>query len=380
MITLAKKMQYFVDLIVVKSPSKDDEELVRLNHYVWTTLLILPIAFVTSAYNAHIHNYVLAFIITFFSVYLLITLFLIPKTKETYLLYHGANLIFTFLLIYMVYYSDVDFSRILWVYTYPLSTIFLFGNRVGFLWSCFLLGVIISIFLLLPQSHALYSLPFQIRFVVSYLAIAFITSWIEYHRSRFQHESIQTHQTLFVEQIHLKEEIERRKVLEEELKYLAQTDTLTGLYNRRYFLERAEQEIARAKRYNFSICFALLDIDYFKQINDTLGHPAGDYVLEKLGMYCHKYLRDTDILGRLGGEEFALLLLHVNEEEARDKMERLRQDIHALEISYEQTNLRLSVSIGIAMLKKETQNFDELYLLADKKLYEAKTEGRNCVR
>lgn len=382
MLTLAKKIQHLVDLIVIKSPSHDEEELARLNHYVWVSFMMLPITFITGVYNASIHNYLLAFIVTFFSAYLVSSLFLISKTKETYLLYHGANLIFTFLMIYMVYHSNQDISRILWVYTYPLGTIFLFGNRVGFLWSCFLLLVIVLIFLFVPHIQHVYTLAFEVRFCVSYLSIAFITSWIEYHRYRYQQESKQTHQALFLEQVLLKEEIQRRILLEEELQQLAQTDTLTGLHNRRYFLERAEQELLRARRYNFAISFALLDIDYFKHINDTLGHPAGDAVLRALGQYCLGAMRETDIIGRLGGEELAFLLLHTNEEQARQKMDRLRVALSQLDIVYTKNAepLRITASIGIASLTPDIQTFEELYLLVDKKLYEAKNAGRNCIR
>jgi diguanylate cyclase (GGDEF)-like protein len=382
MIHLAKKFQQLVDLIVVKSPSLDEEELSRLNHYVWVTFMMLPITFITGVYNASIHNYMLAFLVTFFSTYLVLSLFLVSKTKDTYLLYHGANLIFTFLMIYMTYHSDQDASRILWVYTYPLGTIFLFGNRVGFLWSCFLLLIIVSIFLFVPHIQEVYTTAFKVRFCVTYLCVAFITSWIEYHRYRYQHESKHTHQALFVEQINLKDEIQRRIVLEEKLQKLAQTDTLTGLHNRRYFLERAEQELLRAQRYHFAISFALLDIDYFKQINDTFGHPIGDIVLKTLGEYCLTHMRETDIIGRLGGEELAFLLLHTNEEQARQKMEQLRLALSQLEIVYNQDAepLRITASIGIAALSHDINTFEELYLRVDKKLYEAKNAGRNCIR
>lgn len=382
MITLAKNIQYFVDIIVTKSSCHDKIELSRLNHYVWITLLMAPVALGTSAYNAYIHNFTLAFLVILFSTHLIGSLYLIPKMKETFLLYHTSNLLYAFLILYMIFNAaDTDNSRILWAYVYPIGTIFLFGNRLGFLYSCLLLGMIIGLFGVVPEIHTAYSIPFQVRFSVTYMTVAFISSWVEYHRSRYQKESMRTHKALFLEQINLKEEIEQRIELEKELQYLAQTDTLTGLHNRRYFLEVAEQEFTRSVRYNGSICFAVLDVDQFKSINDTLGHPIGDAVLQALAKHCLKSLRETDIIARIGGEEFAFLLLHVNEEQAREKLETLRKELSLLDILYDDGKiLNFTVSIGLAMCTPEIKRLDELYIKADAKLYEAKDAGRNCVR
>lgn len=381
MLSLAKNMQHFVDLIVEKSPSLDEEELSRLNHYVWIALLMIPVSLFTSVYNAYIANYTLAFLIMLFASYTIGSLFLIPKIKKTYLLYHGANLLYTILLLYIVSHLDSENSRILWTYIYPIGVIFLFGNRLGFLYSCLLLGMIIGLFLFVPQIHTVYSIPFQIRFAITYMIVAFISSWVEYHRARYQKESQQTHYALFLEQALLKEEIERRRVLEKELQHLAQTDTLTLLYNRGYFLELAEKELQRAMRYDASLCFAVLDIDNFKRINDTLGHPVGDSVLQALAQHCKHSLRETDLIARLGGEEFAFVLLHVNEEHARAKMEKLKDELSQLSVPYDGgLTLNFTVSIGLAMLSERIKRLDELYIQADEKLYLAKNAGRNCVR
>jgi len=208
-----------------------------------------------------------------------------------------------------------------------------------------------------------------------------ISSWIEYHRSRFQKESTQTQYALYLEQALLKEEIERRIILEKKLQYLAQIDPLTSLYNRGYFLELAEKELQRAFRYDIPLCFAILDIDHFKRINDTFGHPIGDTVLQALAKECTESLRETDLMGRLGGEEFAFLLLHVTEEQARAKMEKLKVALSQLKVSYdEDSTLNFTVSIGLAMLTERIKGLDELYIQADEKLYVAKDAGRNCVR
>lgn len=379
MLTLAK-LQHIVDLIVAKSPSQNKDELARLNHYVWVALMILPLAMGLGIYNSLKHEFIIAGGITFFSFYLLGSLLLIPKTNKTYLLYYTANIILVTLLIYTIY-ADTEQSRILWSYCYPLGVIFLFGNRIGFIWSCIFLAMIIGLFLFVPQIHTMYPIPFQVRFCISYLMVTTISSWIEYHRSRFQEESTQTHEALCFEQILLKEEIDRRKVLESELQYLAQTDPLTKLYNRGHFLKTAEKELHRSLRYGKLICFAILDIDHFKHINDTFGHPAGDAILQAIADYFKHSLRDTDIVGRLGGEEFAFLLLHITKEQAQAKLEELCHELSVFPVTLPNgQTLSFTVSIGFAMSGIEMRRFDDLYIQADEKLYEAKDAGRNCVR
>ncbi len=374
MIILAKKIQELVDLIVAKALTHNEEEIFRLNHYVWIALLMLPVAICSGAYNIYIHNYTLAILIVLFSGHMIGSLFLIPTIEKTYLLYNGANLLYSFLILYIVFHADSENSRILWAYIYPVGIIFLFGHRLGFLWSCLLLVMIIGLFLFVPEIHMIYSIPFQVRFGISYLVVAIISSWVEYHGAR-------SHQALLLEQKLLNEEIERRKILEKELKRLAQTDTLTSLFNRGYFLASAEKELKRAQRYNTSICLAILDIDHFKQINDTFGHPVGDNVLQVIAQHCLLKVRGTDIVARLGGEEFAFLLLHVNADEAKAKMETLRREISEIKVPYDgEKTLSITVSIGLALNTPATKHFDELYIQADEKLYEAKDSGRNCVR
>lgn len=381
MVTLFVKMQHLVDRIVSRSPSTDKEALARLNHYVWITFLMLPIAFMTSFYNFHIHNIALAISLLLFGIYLIGSLFIIPSTHKVYQIYYIAVLFFSILFLYLVCHVDEDRSLILWLFTYPVGTIFLLGNRVGFFLSTLLLACSIVLFIVIDHIDTIYSTPFQVRFVLAYLAVSFIASWIEYHRSRYEQESLHTQEALLKEQDLLKKEIKRRIVLEEELKYLAQTDTLTSLFNRRHFLALAQQEIVKALRYEHSLCFAVLDIDFFKRINDTLGHPVGDIVVKTLARHLQHSVRQSDIVARIGGEEFAFLLLHVNEEQARAKMERLCQEISQCTIEYgENKTLSVTVSIGLAMLKSPIQTLDELYMKADQKLYEAKKAGRNCVR
>lgn len=381
MMTFIVKMQHIVDRIVTTSPCTNKEDLARLNHYVWITFLMTPLALGASFYNYYIQNTVLSISMMLFCVYLIGSLYIIPNTHKVYQIYYTVVIAFSILFLYLVYHIDEDRSLILWLFTYPLGVIFLLGSRVGFILSMALLGLTILQFIFFPHIHETYTVPFQVRFSITYVAISLIASWIEYHRSRYEQESLQTQEALLKEQENLKKEIQRRIILEEELKKLAQTDTLTSLFNRRHFLALAQQEIIKAVRYEHSLCFAVLDIDFFKRINDTLGHPVGDIVVSTLARHLQHSIRQSDIVARIGGEEFAFLLLHVNEEQARAKMERLCKEISECIIKYgSDKTLSVTVSIGIAMLQAPIQTLDELYMRADQKLYEAKKAGRNCVR
>lgn len=175
-------------------------------------------------------------------------------------------------------------------------------------------------------------------------------------------------------------DITRRKKVEQALERLAQTDFLTGLANRRHFLTLAEQELSRTLRYGGPLSMLMMDIDHFKGINDTYGHRTGDTVLEHLGELCRQALRDMDTVGRMGGEEFAVLLPQTDRPHASEAAERLRRTIAAAEIPLAQGRpLRFTVSIGVATLAEANTNIDTLLSQADEALYAAKNAGRNRV-
>jgi len=181
----------------------------------------------------------------------------------------------------------------------------------------------------------------------------------------------------FVAQV---QDITERKALLDKLRLQAHQDYLTGLSNRRHFLEQGEMELSRARRYGKPISLFMLDIDRFKEINDTHGHKAGDTVLQKLSDILRKTLRTVDILGRMGGEEFAILLPETGLQEAADVAERLRKIIAHSDVALEAgLPLHFSVSIGVAAMREKDINIDMLLNLADKALYQAKNAGRNKV-
>jgi diguanylate cyclase (GGDEF)-like protein/PAS domain S-box-containing protein len=175
-------------------------------------------------------------------------------------------------------------------------------------------------------------------------------------------------------------DITERKSFQQELERQAHIDFLTGVNNRGYFMQLAESELARAKRYGSDLSMLMMDIDLFKQINDRHGHKVGDHVLKKLAEVCREVLRDVDIIGRVGGEEFAILLPETDRAEGANVAERLRVAIANARIPMESgLPIQLTVSIGVSSLLGKDDNLDVLSSQADKALYEAKKTGRNKV-
>ncbi|RJF84223.1 diguanylate cyclase [Azospirillum cavernae] len=174
-------------------------------------------------------------------------------------------------------------------------------------------------------------------------------------------------------------DVSERKRVETELRRMATTDPLTGLCNRRRFWELADVEIARLRRYGHPVSVLMLDIDRFKSINDQYGHAVGDQALVRLASVCRAELRDTDHIGRLGGEEFAVLLPETGLAAARDVAERLREQLAATDIPCLNGVLHMTVSIGIAVCGEDDMSIERVLSRADRALYVAKSHGRNRV-
>lgn len=166
----------------------------------------------------------------------------------------------------------------------------------------------------------------------------------------------------------------------EELAYQAKHDVLTGLMNRRAILEVMEQEIARVKRQEQSLYIGMCDIDHFKQINDQLGHLAGDAVLKQVAQRINQALRPYDGVGRYGGEEF-LLLIHCEADMATSVFERIRLAISNKPFEFEHHSIKVSISCGVSTFHEESlkQGSTELLAAADECLYKAKQAGRNRI-
>lgn len=167
--------------------------------------------------------------------------------------------------------------------------------------------------------------------------------------------------------------------LQEQLREQANRDPLTGLYNRRYLDSTLERELARCKRDGNPLALILIDIDHFKQVNDTYGHQAGDEILLRLAAMLAGMARAGDVACRYGGEEFLLLMPTMPMASARERAEALRIAFEALEVPFGAFNLKATVSIGIAAYPGQGTSADELIRSADTALYRAKNLGRNRV-
>lgn len=165
------------------------------------------------------------------------------------------------------------------------------------------------------------------------------------------------------------------------LQELSIKDSLTNLYNRRHTFHVMEIEFNRAKRYQKSLSCLMIDIDYFKNINDLYGHPFGDKVLVHFSSFLLNMIRSTDIVSRYGGEEFLVILPDVDIKGAMDFAERLREAVskHTIEDKERNINAALSISVGVSSFTDSTLNKEEIISQADKALYEAKRSGRNRV-
>ncbi len=161
---------------------------------------------------------------------------------------------------------------------------------------------------------------------------------------------------------------------------LAVTDGLTGLYVQRYYKERVRDEVFRALEHKLPLCLLMIDVDKFKNYNDKYGHLVGDTVLKVVAQILRETVRTVDLVARYGGEEFSVLLLKTPWFGAKNVAERIRQKVQAQEIMTSQQATHVTVSIGVSELNPSFKDVESFIDSADQALYQAKAEGRNCVR
>lgn len=198
------------------------------------------------------------------------------------------------------------------------------------------------------------------------------TFWASLTGSRLEFGGIQS---IFISIM----DITDRKRIQQELERLATTDPLTGVYNRRSFFDFAHKEMRRAVRYSQSLAVLMLDIDSFKAVNDNYGHQFGDLVLRRFAELVKQNLREEDLLGRIGGEEFCALLVSSEQRGAYLVAERIRKRWMDEVFDVNERQISFSVSIGISILQDEAESMEEIMERADVGLYTAKRSGRNCV-
>lgn len=164
------------------------------------------------------------------------------------------------------------------------------------------------------------------------------------------------------------------------LDVLATRDELTGIYNRRQFLVLADREWGRCRRYGIASAMLMIDVDHFKRVNDLHGHLAGDLMLREIARTIGGTLRQADLLGRFGGEEFLVFLPHTDTLGALDAAERIRDGVARIALEWRGETIRTTVSVGVVSLEAEHDTLGALIADADLALYTAKDAGRNCVR
>lgn len=171
----------------------------------------------------------------------------------------------------------------------------------------------------------------------------------------------------------------KRALLYQQVQELAITDSLTAVFSRRYFLERFKEEIARSKKLKYIFSFLMVDIDYFKNYNDRFGHLVGDVILKEAARMVKENIRQIDLLGKYGGDEFCVILNETDKVQAEFVAERIRKTISGNPIRAYDEDLKITVSIGIAVFPGDSSTPSALIEKADQALYQAKQSGRNKV-
>ena len=290
-----------------------------------------------------------------------------------------AIVTFTALLIYLVAFSGQEHGRALWFFALPVLAVMMLPPRQGAIWAGISIAAAAGIMVLggPDVGTSAYSPSFAIRFVITAILISVGMFWSEIALRRYQEETAAQKAATQAESARLKAEIARRIALEQDLRILASTDALTGLVNRRAFMERFSHELARSQRHGPAPTLLILDIDHFKKINDQHGHPSGDSVLAHLAQLLRASLRNLDIVGRIGGEEFAVVLVETNAAMAEPVIDRLLERIRETTVTLSDGQpLQFTASIGSTeILWGDT--IDTAIQRADEALYTAKNTGRN---
>ena len=199
---------------------------------------------------------------------------------------------------------------------------------------------------------------------ISYISVATASKKVNEYLPFFLHQL-----NLCLERISLYWKLERLSI----------RDFLTQVYNRRYFMERFQEEFRRAKRLSLNLSFLMVDIDYFKRLNDSYGHIVGDVVLTDIGRILKENVREIDFVARFGGEEFSIILTETSKEDALQVAKRIVREIAGFKFKAFDEEIKTTVSIGVATYPDNTVYPDMLIEIADRALYKAKESGRNIV-
>lgn len=267
---------------------------------------------------------------------------------------YGLLALFTFL----VGTGAVQHTGALWGYPMAASAVTVLRARLGLIVIAAMCGIALLLFVIPPTLIGTlpYSPEFKIRYTATFFALTLFIALHEYARSRSQNELLR---------------------LSAQLDHLSQTDVLTGLPNRRFMLDRLEEENSRNLRHQRPYAILYGDVDDFKSINDSYGHQAGDEALRLIGQTLRNSLRQHDLVCRWGGEEFLVLLPETGAELAKEVAEKLRKSITAIEFCPAATPHPLTMSFGLHPVASHG-NINSFIQQADQKLYRAKQAGKNC--
>jgi diguanylate cyclase (GGDEF)-like protein len=256
---------------------------------------------------------------------------------------------FSFLL-YIIVIPDASSTAFVWVYTFPVLSYLLLGRERG----------------------ALLALPFVLLALLLYLT----TYPVKFDaRSLIDLGNAVLCGLMIIVFVHLYEA--RRAAAHQQLQKMARTDALTGVASRGSFQQDLEQSILEAQRTRRPLVLVILDVDHFKAVNDQYGHHAGDQALRHICNRLSLRLRQTDLLGRLGGEEFGVLLLNTERDAAVALVETLREQIASAPLVYGEQQIYLTVTMGLAQWPTDGMTVEQLYRCADQRLYRGKAQGRN---
>jgi len=299
--------------------------------------------------------------------------FSLPK-RQNIIFTDYSILVWSIALVALSFFSTVSQNRIsiedvIFNYLWVLSFYLLIPNRQLFKIIPAVAVSLISVYILLNYNQMSIQGVTELNIVMNFITIAAMN--IIGFISSAQLDSQRYHQYLV------------QKTLlagREQLRELAITDSLTGILNRRGFLDMAKVEFDRSKRYGEPFSFVIIDLDKLKTINDTYGHPAGDLALQKLVELIKQEKRSSDTTGRLAGDEFGLLLPNTKPDQALEVMSRVKQYLTngVLKLPNEQ-QIQISFSAGITEIIRADKSFDDIYRRADKALFLAKDKGRNKI-
>ncbi len=347
--SLFKKIFSTLPNIKIHYPSSQEKiHLIQLFNLItlFFILLFMVTSILVQTYNAALLLFSMANL-TLFNYYYL------AESKNENFASHFLSLIFFIIMIYLIYTGGVNHTGPLWVSAFPLIVFFLLGLKKGFRYIVLFL-MLALIILFIPFDLPLkveYPNDFKLRGLASFLLVTFLSAVYEYNNTKSFHHM---------------------QTLREELEYSSSRDYLTSLFNRRGYKKNI-QNIKSSKG-----VILMCDVDHFKKVNDTHGHDAGDFALQKVAQKIKSILREKDIAVRWGGEEFFIFLPFMSLHNGYLIAEKIRTSIENLALFYADKHISITLSIGIEEMTYNI-SLEEAIFNADKAMYQAKSKGRNIV-